>query len=536
MRQTGLRPLSVGEILDVSIKVYRQLFATLAAVVAVVTVPIAVIELVVQLSVLPTENFSFSANPLRPGSVVFPSAARVATTLGGGLVLVVLGLLASQLAIAGCTKAIADGYLGGHPTWQDSLRFGASRLGSLVWLTILTGAGLLLAFLCLVVPGIWLYAAWGVAVPALLLEGRRGTGALGRSFRLVRGRWWATAAVLLVATVLRSVVSDVVGGVIDGIVLLGQHSTVLSTLVGEIVSAGLTIVLTPFVAAVAVVLYVDLRVRKEGFDLQLLAQSVGTDGPAGPPPGFLPPTYPGPFPGGGPWGPQGGPWGPGPGGPGGPWGAGPGGPGGPWGPSPGGAGGPSGPWGGGPRGPSGPGGPWGGGPGGPGGPGRPPEAWGSPPTGSFGPTTGGAPTPPAGTRVPPPGEATAPPPGGWGTPPAGPPTPPSGTAWTMPASARATPKAGPPTPTPTPTPRTDRATDRPPTSPPSLLPPDWRQPRAGAGGPDPMGPAKEARGAAETRDAWPAPPAVAREPGGVPPADREPGDPTDPDGGDPSLP
>ena len=504
MRQTGLRPLSVGEILDVSIKVYRQLFATLAAVVAVVTVPIAVIELVVQLSVLPTENFSFSANPLRPGSVVFPSAARVATTLGGGLVLVVLGLLASQLAIAGCTKAIADGYLGGHPTWQDSLRFGASRLGSLVWLTILTGAGLLLAFLCLVVPGIWLYAAWGVAVPALLLEGRRGTGALGRSFRLVRGRWWATAAVLLVATVLRSVVSDVVGGVIDGIVLLGQHSTVLSTLVGEIVSAGLTIVLTPFVAAVAVVLYVDLRVRKEGFDLQLLAQSVGTDGPAGPPPGFLPPTYPGPFPGGGPWGPQGGPWGPGPGGPGGPWGAGP----------------------------SGPGGPWGGGPGGPGGPGRPPEAWGSPPTGSFGPTTGGAPTPPAGTRVPPPGEATAPPPGGWGTPPAGPPTPPSGTAWTMPASARATPKAGPPTPTP----RTDRATDRPPTSPPSLLPPDWRQPRAGAGGPDPMGPAKEARGAAETRDAWPAPPAVAREPGGVPPADREPGDPTDPDGGDPSLP
>jgi len=509
VRQTGLRPLSVGEILDVSIKVYRQFFATLARVVAVVTVPIAVIELLVELSVLPTSGFSLSTSSLRPGSVVLPSGTDVARTLGGELVLVVLGLLASQLAIAGCTKAIADGYLGGQPTWQDSLRFGASRLGSLVWLTVLTGAGLFLAFLCLVVPGIWLYAAWGVAVPALLLEGRRGTGALGRSFRLVRGRWWPTAAVLLVAVVLRSVVSDVVGGVIDGIVLLGQHSSVLSTLVGGIVSAALAIVLTPFVAAVAVVLYVDLRVRKEGFDLQLLAQSLGTDGPAGPPPGFLPPTYPGPFPGGGPWG---GPWGPGPGGPGGPWGPGPGGPGGPWGPGPGGRGGPVGNPG--PGGPSSP------------GPGVPPESWGTPPAGSWGEAPGGAPTPPTGMPVPAPGEPPPPPVEGWGTSPGGPPTPPTGAPWTMPASARGNPTPRPPIPTPP----ADRSRDRPPMPPPSLLPPDWQRPRPQSAGSSPMDPADEGpAGPATEGQVSPADEARG-------PAEREPGGTTDPDSGSPPSP
>jgi hypothetical protein len=63
---------------------------------------------------------------------------------------------------------------------------------------------------------------------------------------------------------------------------------------------------TPFTAAIAVVIYVDLRVRKEAFDLQLLAGQLGVDPPEGlsttyapllpadPPSGSQPPFWPPP--------------------------------------------------------------------------------------------------------------------------------------------------------------------------------------------------------------------------------------------------
>ena len=61
-----------------------------------------------------------------------------------------------------------------------------------------------------------------------------------------------------------------------------------------------SVITTPFMAAVLVLIYFDLRVRKEGFDLQLLSQGVGLAGA----------VYPGAASWlGGPGGPGGGYWG-----------------------------------------------------------------------------------------------------------------------------------------------------------------------------------------------------------------------------------
>ena len=122
---------------------------------------------------------------------------------------------------------------------------------------------------------------------------RRGAGAAHRRRpRLEGARPVARARQgLLVARVRRrprSAISCRASSVVRSPARWSAVSTVQSgqaTFVGIVVSivAGTlsSLVTTPFVAAFVTVLYFDLRVRKEAFDLQLLAQRIGVDPPAG---------------------------------------------------------------------------------------------------------------------------------------------------------------------------------------------------------------------------------------------------------------
>jgi hypothetical protein len=152
---------------------------------------------------------------------------------------------------------------------------------------LLSGVLMGLGFLALIIPGIYLYGAWAVAVPALLLEDKRGRSALRRSRELVKGRWWPTAGVLVITSILTGVVGGVLGAMISVPINVFVDSEILhliGTTIGQSVAALLT---TPLAAAVIVVVYVDLRVRREGFDLELLARRLGIDSPSGPPPGDI---------------------------------------------------------------------------------------------------------------------------------------------------------------------------------------------------------------------------------------------------------
>ena len=192
------------------------------------------------------------------------------------LAVALLSFLSVLLATATCFKAVADAYLGVEPDWRRSLKFAARRLPALVGLAILGGLAVGLATLALVVPGIWLFVSYAVAVPALLLERIGPVAALRRSFRLVKGRWWATFGVLLVGYLLASIVGAIVQSVITLVpsILADGNTAALAfgSAVGGTVGAVIT---TPYSAAVVALLYFDLRVRKEGLDLQLLAEGAG---------------------------------------------------------------------------------------------------------------------------------------------------------------------------------------------------------------------------------------------------------------------
>jgi hypothetical protein len=175
---------------------------------------------------------------------------------------------------------VSVAYLGGTPDWRDSLKAATSRLRSLIWLGLLLAIGLGLSAVALLIPFIWLGVSWSIAFPVLIAEGNRGTGALRRSFRLVRGRWWPTFGVLALGFMFQFFVGLVFGIPLSLLAQRWDSGSVAAIAVRTVVSVISSVITTPFMSAVLVLIYFDLRVRKEGFDLELLSQGVGIPGAA----------------------------------------------------------------------------------------------------------------------------------------------------------------------------------------------------------------------------------------------------------------
>lgn len=274
MSAVALRPRRVGEILDAGIKVYIRNARTLMGLVAVVVIPLQIFVAIVLLSTIPAGNEvpvgTFSFGGQRPVSTD-PTA-----TLGASALLTVVQLLAGWLTTAACVKAVSDAYMDEPTSIAKSLRFALRRLPGLAGMEILLALGLIAAFIALIIPGIWLYVSWSVAAPVLLIEGVGPRKALGRSRRLVAGRWWPTAGVLIVASIMVSVISGAFQAVFAGLASLGsQPSLIGAVALLTLTSAVSTIIAQPFHSAVNTILYYDLRVRHEGLDLHLLAEQLG---------------------------------------------------------------------------------------------------------------------------------------------------------------------------------------------------------------------------------------------------------------------
>jgi hypothetical protein len=274
-----VRPLNLGETLDASIKIVRARWRVLAMVMVVVSLPIQLLDMLIIQSTTDVYEVgsSFVASDASGGTRYSDEGAYLA----GQAVIQLLGVLGYLIGTVACYRAIADTYVGRDTTAEESLHFAARHAGRTLWLTILLVVLLIPAFLALVLPGLWLAVAWSVAIPVLLVEGLGGMAALRRSFDLVKDRWWATCGRLVVAYILVSVVT----GVVTVLPLALTSSVVDDTSFGALLiehAANLVVslVTTPFIAAVTMLVYFDLRVRKEGFDLAPLAGDT-PESPAG---------------------------------------------------------------------------------------------------------------------------------------------------------------------------------------------------------------------------------------------------------------
>lgn len=290
-----LRPLRVGETIDVAIKLYRAHFGTLVRIVLIVTTPAQILLGLLQASIR-TETFDTTGpdfeqfNPETGQYEPDIDGGKLAATLAGLALVYAITLITSELANGATFRAVGAAYLGETQDWKQSLRYALKRLRSIIWLTIAKNFVIACGFIACIVPGVYLYAAYGVATPALMLEGKKGRKAMRRSKELVKGRWGPVAGVLLLGTILTQIVGGAIGAFAAGIFFTGNElAGDVAQVIGAIVGASLTV---PILAAIITVLYIDLRVRKEGFDLELLAETVGVDPTGLPAPLFAPEPAP----------------------------------------------------------------------------------------------------------------------------------------------------------------------------------------------------------------------------------------------------
>jgi hypothetical protein len=276
-----LRPLDIGQKIDAAIKLTTRNFSTLATIVLLVAAPVQILTVLVTVSTLPDD---YTVGSEFGGGTASPDSTTDASTgfWVGQVIVSLLAMLVYLLTTAGCFKAIAHAYLGETTTWQDSLSFALKRLPAVMWVSLLVFLATVLGFILLIIPGIYLTVAFALALPVLLLEDQRGSKALGRSRKLIEGRWWRVAGVLLAGYILATVVSGIVQGLLAALMFVaaGDDSVMAVVLSGV---AGLIgqVITTPFVAALVTVVYFDQRVRKEAFDLEVLARAMGGSAPSG---------------------------------------------------------------------------------------------------------------------------------------------------------------------------------------------------------------------------------------------------------------
>ena len=294
-----LRPLGLGEILDGAFRAIRanpRLMFGLSAIVVAVTVAI---QSVLQwyLGGLIAGELAGASDVLDPADtgLVETMAPSVGALVTSPLITVAITVLTGLLIVSVSRSVIGQRITVGE-VWSRSWRrvllllaFSAvttllilGAWGGFIALLVLLGSGEqweaalatgLLGGLLLLAATVW-FSVRIMLIPAtLVLEGTAVTTALGRGWRLTRGSFWRLLGIYLLTSIIVGVVSSLIAtpaGFIGAFVLRDP----LLTSFGSIVLVGLANVIaytltTAFMAAVVALLYIDVRMRREGLDVEL---------------------------------------------------------------------------------------------------------------------------------------------------------------------------------------------------------------------------------------------------------------------------
>jgi hypothetical protein len=168
----------------------------------------------------------------------------IAAAFMGGL-LVFVGWIASFIASLALISAVARG-----TSFEESYGAALKLFWPAAWLCILEGIIIFGGYALLVVPGIILSVSLAFATYALVLEGKRGMGALAMSREYVRGHWWPIVGrgALLILVYL---------GVM--LIIYVPFIVIFGKIAGVVVNAILLLCLTPFALAYNYKIYENLK-------------------------------------------------------------------------------------------------------------------------------------------------------------------------------------------------------------------------------------------------------------------------------------
>jgi len=269
------RARSATEIVDGAIQLFRQNFAAFVTLGAIFYVPIAVLNAAMFSSIaLPV------AGAAGPPMVGGDPTAVFAVYRKFAIVWPIL-FLWTGLWYAVIMSAISEVYLDGRLDIGAAFTRGAPRFVSVLVAYFVKGLLVGIGFIFFFVPGV-IIALILFAVPVTtVLEPIGPIGAFGRSSELSRGLKWHIFTTYLLWVCLIIVAYMIVLAIAFAVGAVARIGLPLeySARVAQFVSGLGTAVLAPVLPIVGVLLYYDARIRKEGFDIELMSRSVAGAAP-----------------------------------------------------------------------------------------------------------------------------------------------------------------------------------------------------------------------------------------------------------------
>jgi hypothetical protein len=328
-RPIPIRAMRAGQIVSATFKLYFMYFWVLIAVIAAVFVPLGVVSGALTIATLEplTVDTGFGAVQ----SVQNPPWVTIVNA--------VLFLLAVPFITASVLAAIAETSVGRRVTVGSAYRVGFRKALPVLWVSFLLALAILVLFLPAAIVAvisilletepsalfalsvvffiaaipfaIFLSVRFFFGTSAVVIEGRRGVGALRRSWQLVRGLSWKVFGNYLLIGLIQAGITFVfllIGLAVASALFLRDIFSFTGVpsveafrdyvILSSVLNAVISVILTPFSTLAIVLLYFDSRVRKEGFSEQVLAREWESRSPSGifpaaaPPPGPAPPAGP----------------------------------------------------------------------------------------------------------------------------------------------------------------------------------------------------------------------------------------------------
>ncbi len=278
------RARGVGELIDATFRIYRAYWWTLVKTAGALLVPAGILQAGMQALANNTMR-GFQTNP-SPGA--FFAVMGLAMGMQVPAALYALTLIVADAAV---TRETADVCHGAEPQLRAAWLAVKERLGPVI------GAGALafvltLAGFCFAcgLGGIVITVFVALVAPAIMLESARVGRALQRTFRLVGGGFWRVVGTLLTMGLIMVVPALLMW--VGGLLAFGslsqqgfmQAMLALSTMgplalfLYYMVSTAYAIVVAPLWSILKTLVYFDLRIRQEGYDLDRAAFGTGLTG------------------------------------------------------------------------------------------------------------------------------------------------------------------------------------------------------------------------------------------------------------------
>ncbi|MEW9870147.1 hypothetical protein [Arthrobacter sp. HS15c] len=328
-----LRPLMFGEIIDGSFQtIRRNARAMLGAALLAQSLAVVLTAVLTAGSVASAASLETWIESLNEQDMVSVGFTVLAAVLLVAVLTVFLAAVLQGAMVVPVARSVLNRTTGFRQMWALARsRAGALvRLACLMVLGWLVGVALFVGLMVLVIAAlggtgaliliplglggialaVWIYIKILVAPAAVVIEELGAVDGLRRSWQLTRGNWWRILGITLVVSIMVAIIAQVV--TIPVSLLPAFYTSVVSPHGGpdEAIAAGVAIALATavisalvgavgyaFQTAVMALLYLDLRMRKDGLDIALLRlMESGTDPDGVPGRGI--PVYGGPAQGG----------------------------------------------------------------------------------------------------------------------------------------------------------------------------------------------------------------------------------------------